>query len=253
MKFIDTHCHVTLENFDEDREDLLKIMEEELEFFIEVAIDMKSSEYLYQYSKNFKNGFITVGVHPTETENFNYDSIEQLKLFLPCEKVIAIGEIGLDFHWDTDRNKQYKALEMQLELAKNYDIPVIFHVRDAYKEMYDFLNKSKFSDLKGVVHCFSGNYEIAKKFLDLGYYLGFDGPITYPKNEELRETIRNIPIDRILFETDSPFLPPKPFRGKRNDPLKVSYVYEKAADVLNINIEELKSIVFQNAKKLFDI
>jgi TatD DNase family protein len=140
-----------------------------------------------------------------------------------------------------------------MELAKKYNKPIVFHIRDAYDEAYDFIKKTGLPEAGGVVHCFSSDWEDAKKYLDLGLYLGFDGPLTYPKNDDLREALKNTPLDRILPETDSPFLPPVPYRGKRNDPLKVKYVYEEISRIKKIPDEKMSFQLKSNSNKLFKI
>jgi len=141
--------------------------------------------------------------------------------------------------------------DAQVSIAEKLNKPLVLHIRDAYDEAYEFLKKSNLPSKLGVVHCFSDTWETAKKFLDLGFYLGFDGPITYPKNTELRKVVQQTPLERILPETDSPFLPPVPFRGKRNMPIYVKYVYEKIAEIKKIDIEELKSKLYFNTMSLF--
>ncbi|BBE29914.1 hydrolase TatD family protein [Tepiditoga spiralis] len=253
MKLIDTHCHLTLEHFDNEREELIKELSEKFEFLFEVGIDLKSSKKTIELSKKVKNIYCSVGIHPTETENLKHDDYDEIEKLIENKKVIAIGEIGLDFHWDTDKKDQYIGFEKQLYIANKNNIPIIMHIRDAYTEAIDFLKTHNIPEMGGVVHCYSSDRKNAKKFLDMGLYLGFDGPITYPKNQELREVLKYTPIDKILPETDSPFLPPVPYRGKRNNPLYIQYVYEKISEIKQIDIEPLKEILFLNAKKLFKV
>ncbi|MFY9126377.1 MAG: TatD family hydrolase, partial [Defluviitoga tunisiensis] len=167
------------------------------------------------------------------------------------DKIVGIGATGLDLYWETNTQTQYKVFDAQVSIAKKLNKPLVLHIRDAYNDAYEFLKKSSLPSKLGVVHCFSDTWETAKKFLDLGFYLGFDGPITYPKNTELRKVVQQTPLERILPETDSPFLPPVPFRGKRNMPIYVKYVYEKIAEIKKIDIEELKSKLYFNTMSLF--
>ncbi|MGM0640764.1 MAG: TatD family hydrolase [Thermotogota bacterium] len=253
MRYIDTHSHTYLKRFDEDRESLLEEISKNLDYIIDIGIDRDSITKVLENVKKYDFIYGTVGFHPTDTENFTEDDLAFMEKNLEEEKIVAIGEIGLDFHWDTDKNKQFKALGMQMELAKKYNKPIVFHIRDAYDEAYDYIKKIGLPDAGGVVHCFSSDWKDAKKYLDLGLYLGVDGPLTYPKNDDLRQVVKKTPLDKILPETDSPFLPPVPFRGKRNDPLKVKYVYEEITKVKEIYDERIASQLKSNSNKLFNI
>jgi TatD DNase family protein len=253
LRYIDTHSHTYLKRFNDDRKKLYSEISENLDYIIDIGIDRKSIQKILENVKEYEFIYGTVGFHPTDTEDFSDDDVSYMEEALKEEKIVAIGEIGLDFHWDTDRNKQFKALGMQMELAKKYNKPIVFHIRDAYDEAYDFIKKTGLPESGGVVHCFSSDWEDAKKYLDLGLYLGFDGPLTYPKNDDLREALKNTPLDRILPETDSPFLPPVPYRGKRNDPLKVKYVYEEISRIKEVYDERIASQLKSNSNKLFKI
>jgi len=251
LNFIDTHCHLLLKQFDDDRQELMKKVNEELDLLIEIGINGETSKNVVDFVKGEERIFGAVGIHPTESEGLKETDLDEIKELAGKPKILAIGEIGLDFHWETNKQEQYKNLDSQLDIAKETKLPVVLHIRDAYDEAYNFLQKKGLPENKGVVHCFSSDWEIAKKFLDLGLYLGFDGPITYPKNNELREVLEKTPVDRILPETDSPFLPPVPYRGKRNNPTYVKYVYEKISEIKGIDIETLKEITHKNVEKLF--
>lgn len=253
MRYIDTHSHTYLKRFNDDRESLYKNISESMDYIIDIGIDRDSISKIMGNVKKYDFIYGTVGFHPTDTENFSEDDLKLMEESLKEEKIVAIGEIGLDFHWDTDRNKQFKALGIQMDLAKKYNKPIVFHIRDAYDEAYEFIKKIGLPEAGGVVHCFSSDWNDAKKYLDLGLYLGFDGPVTYPKNNDLREALKNTPIDKILPETDSPFLPPVPFRGKRNDPLKVKYVYEYISNIKEVYDERIASQLKSNSDKLFNI
>jgi len=251
LKYIDTHCHLSLNHFDNDRKEVIEETVKNLSLFIEIGINVENSEKVINLVKDLENGYCSVGIHPTDTEGFIYEEGERIKKLSENKKVIGIGEIGLDFHWDTNKKDQYKAFDMLLNVAKENKKPVIFHVREAYSQAYDFLIKNGIPERGGVLHCYSGNWEEAKKFLDLGLYLGFDGPVTYPKNDNLVEIIEKIPLERILLETDSPFLPPVPYRGKRNQPKYVEFVYNKVAEIKEISVEELSENINKNVNDLF--
>jgi len=251
LNFIDTHCHLLLKQFDDDRQEMLKKANEELDLLIEIGINVESSKNVVDFVKDEEKIFGAVGIHPTESQDLKETDLDKIKELVGKPKIVAIGEIGLDFHWETNKQDQYKSLDAQLDIAEEMGLPVIFHIRDAYDEAYNFLQKKGLPARKGVVHCFSSDWEAAEKFLDLGLYLGFDGPITYPKNNKLRKVVENTPVDRILPETDSPFLPPVPYRGKRNNPTYVKYVYEKISEIKGIAVENLKEITKSNVEKLF--
>ena len=253
MRYIDTHSHTYLKRFNDDRESLYENISESMDYIIDIGIDRDSISKIMGNVKKYDFIYGTVGFHPTDTENFSEDDLKLMEESLKEEKIVAIGEIGLDFHWDTDRNKQFKALGIQMDLAKKYNKPIVFHIRDDYDEAYEFIKKIGLPEAGVVVHCFSSDWNDAKKYLDLGLYLGFDGPVTYPKNNDLREALKNTPIDKILPETDSPFLPPVPFRGKRNDPLKVKYVYEYISNIKEVYDERIASQLKSNSDKLFNI
>ena len=231
MKYIDTHCHLLFPFYDEDREEVLLKVDDELDLFIEIGGDLDNSQKVVDFIKNQPKAFGTVGIHPTDSEDFDINFIDKLEELAKNDKIVGIGETGLDFYWETNKQTQYKVFDAQVSIAEKLNKPLVLHIRDAYDEAYEFLKKSNLPSKLGVVHCFSDTWETAKKFLDLGFYLGFDGPITYPKNAELRKVVQQTPFERILPETDSPFLPPVPFRGKRNMPIYVKYVYEKIAEI----------------------
>jgi len=237
--------------YDEDREEVLQKVNDELDLFIEIGGDLDNSQKVVDFIKNQPKAFGTVGIHPTDSEGFDINLIDKLEELAKNDKIVGIGETGLDFYWETNKQTQYKVFDAQVSIAKKLNKPLVLHIRDAYNDAYEFLKKSSLPSKLGVVHCFSDTWETAKKFLDLGFYLGFDGPITYPKNAELRKVVQQTPFERILPETDSPFLPPVPFRGKRNMPIYVKYVYEKIAEIKKIDIEELKSKLYFNTMSLF--
>lgn len=253
MSYIDTHCHLLMKQFDDDRDTVIDQINENLDYYIEIGINIESSIKVLNFVQKEEKAYGVVGIHPTESEGIKKEDIDHLANLTNNKKIVAIGEIGLDFHWDTNRKDQFKSFDEQINLAVELGLPVVLHIREAYEEAYSFLKSKNLPEKMGVIHCFSGDWEIAKKFLNLGFYLGFDGPITYPKNNELRKVVENSPIDRILPETDSPFLPPVPFRGKRNNPLLVKYVYEKISEIKGTEEEELKDILKKNAGELFSI
>ena len=216
------------------------------------AVDIESSKEIIDLSKKYNNVYASIGI--------NYDSIDKaiekdlvlLEDLIKKEKVVALGEIGLDYYWTKDnKEKQITFFKKQLELAKKYDLPVIVHARESIQDVYDILKESNVR--KGSLHCFSGSLEMAKEFIKLGFKIGVDGPITYKNNKKGIEIIKNIDLKDILIETDSPYLSPEPNRGKQNSPLNLKYIVEKISDIKEISKEEVIKVTTNNAKELFRI
>ncbi|MCL5673964.1 MAG: YchF/TatD family DNA exonuclease [Deltaproteobacteria bacterium] len=263
---IDSHCHLEMKDFDADRPTVFEKMEE---FGITHAISIGSLaenerlEKTIQIINEHNNVFTTLGVHPKS----NYKSLNDLKNLFEInflnlkEKVVAIGEIGLDYFEDgekvIDKKKQEELFRFQIELAFANKLPIAVHIRDAYDEAYEILksyHNSNYLFYGGVIHCFSGkNTEDANKFLDIGYFISIAGKITYRKNQHLRDIIKGIPDEKILIETDSPFLAPQKYRGKRNEPSYVRFIAETIADEKNIDIEKFKELTVQNTVNLFSL
>ena len=185
-------------------------------------------------------------------ELLDYISKIDFSGFLTNEKVVAVGECGLDYYRNrVEKKVQIEVFEKQLEIAENFKKPVIIHCRQAEEDVYKILDGHK--NIKGVIHCFSSSVEFAEKFLQLGFYIGIDGPVTYPNAKVLREVIKMLPLEKMLLETDSPYLPPQNFRGKRNEPSYIKYIAEKIAEIKNMPVSEVSQITDKNAKKLFGI
>ncbi|GAB6189772.1 TatD family hydrolase [Marinitoga arctica] len=252
MKLIDTHCHL---NLIKNKENIINSFEENnMEFVIEVGINVENSFKALELSNNYKNIFCSVGIHPNDSKELAKKDYDSINVLAKNEKVIAIGEIGLDYYREyTTKNEQFESFSNQLQIAKENNLPVILHIREAYEDAYNFLLNEGIPEKKGVVHCFSSDWKTAKKFLNLGLYIGIDGPITFKNNHNLIEVVKNTPIEYILPETDSPFLTPVPFRGKKNNPLYVKFVIEKIAEIKGIHPEALSEIFLKNSKNLFNI
>lgn len=249
--YIDTHCHLSKDDYD----DIEKVIENarkcNVEYLIISGCDKKSIKESIEIAKNQKNIFLALGYHPSEILNTNEEDLTELeKIVRNNDKVIAIGEIGLDYHWDKDNKEKQKQLFIkQIEIAKRLNLPVVIHSRDAFQDTYDILKESKHF---GVIHCFSGNIENAKMYTDIGFYLGIGGVLTF-KNTNLRETIKDVSIDRILLETDSPYLAPTPHRGEINEPMYIPLIAECLANCKNISINEVENKTTVNANNLFKL
>ena len=248
----DSHAHYDDERFNDDRDELLNSMESKgVCGIIHASTDIKSAKFGIEYAQKFQNFYTSIGIHPESVENLEEDYIKILKKLAKNKKVVAIGEIGLDYYWTKEtKEKQLEVFENQLILAKEFDLPVIIHSREATADCMSLLKKYK---PKGVVHCFSGSAETAKEILSLGMYISFTGVLTFPKSEKAKSALSVIPIERLLLETDSPYMAPVPNRGKRCDSSMICYIAEKVAELKDIDPQEVLNITTQNVKKLFKI
>jgi TatD DNase family protein len=251
MKIFDTHAHLDFPQFQSDRSLILSAMREQGIFAINVGVDLPSSEASLRLSAENPHIFPACGIHPHEAKTASEEVLGRLGELLR-EGAVAVGECGLDFYRNlSPKEDQVRAFRAQLRLAKSLDLPVILHERAAWPEFIAILREE--SPLRGVVHAFSGDLSKAQEALGLGFFLGIGGPLTYPKNEGLRQALRKIPKSRVLLETDCPYLPPQNFRGQRNDPLKLKYVAQTLATLWGMTVEEVAEITFQNACKLFRV
>jgi len=253
MFIIDTHCHIYLPEFASQMENLIERSEKEgVRQFYLPAIDSETMPQVLQLEKNWPGKcFAMTGLHPCSVKG-NYE--EELRLvdeWLAKRKFAAVGEIGLDFYWDkTFADQQYDAFKRQIQWAKEYRIPIVIHSRNAMQECIDVVKDQHDGRLSGIFHCFSGDINHARQIMELGFYMGIGGVLTY-KNSGLAAVVADIPMDYIVLETDAPYLTPVPFRGKRNEPAYLKYVVEKLAEVKGISKEEVAEITTRNAQKIF--
>ena len=245
---IDSHAHVFNEYYDNIYDLIDELKDKKIINVINCADNNKTAhEVVDSYIKY--EGFLlpAVGIHQEYTDNYDLNDLEEL---IKNNKVYAIGEIGLDYHYNNENKDEQKELfNKQLDLAEKYNLPVIIHIREAMQETFDMLKKRK---LKGVIHCYSGSIEMAREFIKLGYKLGIGGVLTF-KNSRLFEVIEKLDLKDILLETDSPYLSPEPFRGRKNNPSNVYYVAKKIAEIKNIKVDEVIEKTTSNCKELFDI
>ncbi|MFA5603861.1 MAG: TatD family hydrolase [Bacilli bacterium] len=248
---IDTHCHLYSEYYD-DIDVVIKNMESNI--IIVSGTNTATNKEVIKLCNKYKNIYGTLGVHPSELENFKYSDLEFIVNNLNNEKIIGIGEIGLDYYW-TDENKKFQKeiFEKQLYLAKKHNKTAVIHSREALNDTYNILSKKEYRDMKLVVHCYSYNLETAKKLTELGIMLGIGGIITFDKTEELEKVVKNIDLKYLLLETDSPYLSPVPLRGKRNQPANIKYIAKKIAEIKNIDLEKVMKSTTDNAICQFDI
>ncbi len=251
MRLFDTHAHLDFPHFDSDRALLLSAMREQGVYALNVGVDLRSSEASLRLSVENPHVFPACGIHPHEARVVDGEVLAELEELLR-RGAVAVGECGLDFYRNlSPKDAQMAAFRAQLRLAKKLDLPVILHERAAWPEFIAILREE--GPVRGVVHAFSGDLPKAQEALSLGLFLGIGGPVTYPKNEGLRQALRRVPQSRVLLETDCPYLPPQHFRGQRNDPLKVKYVAETLAGLWGTRMEEVAEITFENACKFFGV
>lgn len=252
----DSHAHINDEQFDEDREELLKkVKESGVDLLVNPGADMPSSKAAVNLANEVDFVYAAVGVHPHDVEDMTEEDIEELRqMVINNDKVVAIGEIGLDYYYDNSpRDLQKKYFIRQIELANELGVPFIVHDRDAHGDCLEIIKKYKKAETGCVLHCYSGSLELAEEYIKMGCYISISGTVTFKNNKKTVEVAQNIPLDKMFIETDSPYLSPVPFRGKRNDPSKVEHVAAKIAQLRGISYEELCQKTKENAKKFFKI
>ena len=252
---IDTHCHLYLEEFKTTITEVIKRAEAEgVNKFYLPAIDSTETENIFLLEKKFPGKcFAMMGLHPCSVKENYLTEISDVEEWLSKRKFAAVGEIGLDFYWDkTFTAQQYEAFRIQIELSLQYKLPIVIHTRNAMQETIDVVKEFVPKGVKGIFHCFGGSYENAKEIVDAGFYLGIGGVVTYKKSG-LGEVLEKIDLQHIVLETDSPYLTPVPFRGKRNESSYLKFVAEKLAQIKNVPVEEVAAITTANAEKIFGL
>ncbi|MBN2034193.1 MAG: TatD family hydrolase [Deltaproteobacteria bacterium] len=251
---IDTHAHLDMEEFERDREAvLLRALQSGVGHIITIGIDLPSSRKAIEIADKHDHIHATVGYHPHHADEVNTSALRELGDLAQSPKVVAWGEIGLDFfRLHSSPQNQVKAFERQLDIAREVGLPVVIHVRDAHKELIEIL-KGRGSLSGGVIHCFSGDYETAGVFMDMGFSISIPGTVTYKKAAYVREVAAKIPLGRLMVETDAPFLAPVPFRGKRNEPAFVKFTASEIARLRGIDFEALAEATTKNAQTLFKL
>lgn len=252
---IDSHAHYDDEAFEEDREQLLsKLQENGIECIVNIGANVERSRLSIALSEIYPHVYATVGVHPDDVGELNDKKFEELRQLSFHEQVVAIGEIGLDYsREELDKELQKKWFLAQLDLAKERDLPIVVHSRDAAKDTIDILKGEHGQGQKGIIHCYSYSVETAREFIKMGYYFGIGGVVTFKNAAKLKEAVKEIPLDRIVLETDCPYLAPTPFRGKRNDSTFLSYIAEEIAIIKEISVEDVIAVTTQNTKTIYQI
>ena len=255
MEWFDSHCHVDEEAFDEDREEALARMAEHgITRYAVIGSDMETSRRAIRFAREHAGAIAVSGIHPHEAKGFREEDVPEIADWYRKGKIRAIGEIGLDYYYDhSPRDVQREVCIRQMELAWELGCAAAYHVRDAHGDMLEIMKSMRKRLTPGIIHCFSGSAEIAKEYLKLGYCISFAGPVTFKKAPKLREAALLVPKDRLLIETDSPYMAPEPMRGRRNEPTYVQFVAEKLAEIRGETAEELAAYTYANAMRIYGI
>ena len=250
----DSHAHIDDERFDADREEVVaRALAAGVSLIVNIGADMASSARSVALAEKYPEIYAAVGMHPHDSQDMKETDYRQLEQWATHPKVVAIGEIGLDYHYDlSPRPVQKEVFLRQLDLARKTGKPFIIHEREAHADMLDIIRYAA-RGLNGVFHCFSGSVETAREYLKMGFYISVAGPVTFPKSVKTKEVAKAVPLDRLLVETDSPYLTPQPFRGKRNEPAHVRLVAEEIANLRDISLAELAAATTANVRRLFNI
>lgn len=252
---IDTHAHLDFPDYKSDLESVLsRAKEADVDYIINVGTSLASSKKSVTLANRFHNIYASIGIHPHDASKVSEQDWQALESLINEPKVIAVGETGLDYYRNrSPREDQQRIFHKHLTMAKNHNLPVIIHCREASDDCLKILNEHKNGVLKGVVHCFSGTEETAKRYIELGLYASFAGPITFSNANTLREVAKSVPVERLILETDCPFLSPQPKRGERNEPAYLSYIIPVLANIYGLSVQDIKRITTFNAYKLFGI
>ncbi len=251
--YFDTHAHLDDGRFSEDREAMIQsVFDSGVNLVVNVGADMDGSKASVHLASQYDGIYAAVGIHPYDAQSMTEEDIEVLRELSKSPKVVAVGEIGLDYHYDeADKDKQKEWFLRQIKLAEELSLPYIVHDREAHADCLEVIKKSGY--FRGVMHCFSGSSEMARELCDLGFYISFAGPVTFKNGKKAKEAAKNVPLDRILIETDSPYLSPEPYRGQRNDSSKVRFVAKEIAELRGMTEEVLANITLENGKRFFGI
>ena len=251
----ETHAHYDDEQFAGDRGELLaQLPSLGIRKIIDVASTIDSIDQCVELARTYDHVYAAVGVHPSELTGMNESVIDHMRELAAWEKTVAVGEIGLDYYWEKDadaRQNQKDWFVRQMELAREVSLPVIIHSRDAAEDTYSLMRDIRAQEIPGVIHCYSYSPEMAREYVKMGYYIGVGGVVTFKNAKKLVQTVVETPIERILLETDSPYLAPEPHRGRRNDSRNLVYVVDKIAQIKDLTPEEVEAVTWENAQRLF--
>ncbi|MCK6255114.1 TatD family hydrolase [Fictibacillus sp. KIGAM418] len=251
----DTHAHLNAIQFEEDLEEVIqRALDEGISHIVVVGFDRPTIKGAIKLADTYDFIYAAVGWHPVDAVDMTPEDLQWIEELAAHPKVVALGEMGLDYHWDTSpEDVQKDVFRQQIQLAKKVKLPIIIHNRDATQDVVDILKSEGAEEVGGIMHCYSGSLEVAKQCLDMNFYISFGGPVTFKNAKKPKEVAKEIPIDRLLIETDCPYLSPHPLRGKRNEPSYVKYVAEAIAELREMPLEDLVKKTSDNARQLFGI
>ena len=251
----ETHAHYDDRAFDKDRDSVLKLLKKEkIDPVINVSSSLESIKRSISLAHEYDHVYAAIGVHPSDCAEITEDDINWIQSQTRDERVVAIGEIGLDYHYDApDRDTQKKWFIRQLGLAKDLSMPVIVHSRDAAEDTLNIIKDPDFASLKGIIHCFSYSVETAREYVKLGYLIGVGGVVTFKNGRKLHEIVHELPIESLVIETDSPYLAPVPYRGRRNSSVYLTYIIEEIAMLKSMTYEDVENITYENAARLYGV
>jgi TatD DNase family protein len=251
----DTHTHLDSYKFDEDRDVVIQRAKDAgVHMLLNIGFNRETIPTTIALAEQYDFIYAAVGWHPVDSIDMLPEDLEWIERLCAHEKVVAIGEIGLDYHWDTSpKDVQQRVFREQIRLARKVGKPIVIHNRDAHEDVIRILQEENAAEVGGVMHCYSGSWETAKQCLDMNFYISFGGPVTFQNARVPKEVLKQVPLDKILIETDAPYLTPHPFRGKRNESSYVALVAQTAAELLGKSVEEIGAITTENGKKCFGI
>lgn len=254
MEFFDSHCHFNDEKFDNDREEIIKkIYNDNITKMVCIGYNIESSKQAVEISQNYDFIYATAGISPNDINELDINSIDSIRRIAQNDKIVAIGEIGLDYYWNKDnKEKQKEFFIKQIELADEFNLPIVIHCRDAVMDVLDILKNKINPKKRGIFHCCMLNKELIKEAVKLGFYISFSGNVTF-KSAKPDDAVNEVPMNRILIETDSPYLSPEPFRKSRNDSRNVKFVAKKIAEIKGVSTDEIAQITYENAKRIYGI
>jgi len=249
----ETHAHYEDKAFDDDRKELLESLpKNNIEYVVNVSSSLETVEKSLDLADTYEYIYATVGVHPQETADLDEDKLLWLKEKAKHKKVVAIGEIGLDYYWDTpDRDIQKKWFARQMEMAREHNLPLVIHSRDAANDTFNMMKEAKAEEIGAILHCFGYGVEQARQYLNMGFYLGIGGVVTFTNGKKLKEVVEYAPLEQLVLETDCPYLSPVPHRGKRNSSLNLPYIAREIARIKNIDYDTVIRVTYENAKKFY--
>lgn len=254
-KFIDSHAHLDDERFDEDRDEVIAFLyENDVQIVLNPGSDLNSSKKALALAEKYPFIYAAVGFHPHDSKYMKEEYLDIFKEMAGKKKVIAIGEIGLDYYYDnSDRDVQRKWFREQIRLARELDLPYIVHNRDSHEDVLRIMKEEHYEGARGILHCYSGSAELSREFIKLGFYISLGGPVTFKNARVPKLVAKEVPFDKLLIETDSPYLTPEPYRGKRNEPKYVKYVAEEIAKIRNVSLDEVAEKTGENFNRLFNL